>query len=222
MSLPELDWQIIYGPLAWGIVLAALISALWPRAWPLSRRGLSAIIVLALVLQHLPGEIAPAYWLGLAFQWPSALLVGLSMLMLHFAWQGTPEKTVMPCALAALIVATSAVLYLDAFGLLTQGFFYWGFSARGAPIVALLLAVLCSVAIVRGRARAQSLVVLGALLLFAGPRLPTGNLWDTLLDPLLSGWALVSLARACWHRLTYYRSAAYAQSRTAGPSVFKS
>ena len=62
--------------------------------------------------------------------------------------------------------------------------------------MALLLAVLCSVAIVRGRARAQSVAVLGALLLFAGPRLPTGNLWDTLLDPLLWCWALASLARA--------------------------
>lgn len=222
MSLPELDWQIIYGHLAWGIVLAALISALWPRAWPLSRLGIAAITVLALVLQHLPGELAPAYWLGLAFQWPSALLVGLSLLMLHFAWQGTPEKTAMPCALAVLIAVAGAALYLDAIGLLTQGFFYWCFGARGAPIVALLLAVLCSVAIVRGRARAQSVVVLGALLLFAGPRLPTGNLWDTLLDPLLWAWALVSLASACWHRLTYYRSAAHAQSRTAGLGVFKS
>ncbi len=207
MSLPELDWQIIYGQLAWGIVLAALVSALWPRAWPLSRLGLAAIVVLALVLQHLPGEGAPAHWLGLAFQWPSALLVALSLLMLHFAWHGTPEKTVMPGALAALIAVVGAVLYLDAIGLLSQGFFYWGFGARGAPIMALLLAVLCSVAIVRGRARAQSVAVLGALLLFAGPRLPTGNLWDTLLDPLLWCWALASLARAGWRRATNHRCA---------------
>ncbi|NHZ90302.1 hypothetical protein F2P45_14935 [Massilia sp. CCM 8733] len=202
MSLPELDWQIFYGRVAWAIVLAALISAAWPRAWALSRARLAAIAVCAAVLQALPGEGAPAYWLGLVFQWPSALLVGLSAAKLHFAWQGKPEKKVMSAQLAALIAVAGAALYLDAIGLLSLGLFYAGFGPRGAPLLALLLAVLCSAAIVRGQARVQSVAVLGALLLFAVPRLPTGNLWDALLDPLLWGWALCSLAAAYRHGWT--------------------
>jgi hypothetical protein len=43
--------------------------------------------------------------------------------------------------------------------------------------------------------------VLGALLLFSIARLPSGNLWDALLDPLLWGWSLVSLGAAALRSL---------------------
>lgn len=206
MSLPELDWQIIYGRVAWAIVLAALISALLPRAWRHSRVMLAAIAVCAALLPMLPGEGSPTYWLGLVFQSPSALLVGLCLVKLHFAWQGESDNNTMPATLAALIAVAGVALYLDAIGLLSLGLFYSGFGPRGAPQLALLLAVLCSGAILRARARAQSVAVLGALLLFAVLRLPTGNLWDALLDPLLWGWALFSLTAACRHSLTHSAS----------------
>lgn len=48
----------------------------------------------------------------------------------------------------------------------------------------------------RGRNRAQAGAALAAVLLFSLARLPTGNLWDALLDPLLWGWALATLGAA--------------------------
>ena len=215
MSLPELDLQILYGRAAWAIVLAAALIALWPRAWLLSRQRLIAIAACAAALQMLPGEGAPAYWLGLAFQWPSALLVGLCLLKLQFAWHGKNSQPIMPGLLAALIAVAGAALYLDAIGLLSQGLYYAGFGPRGAPVLALLLAVLCSAAIIVGHARAQAVALLGALLVFAVARLPTGNLWDALLDPLLWGWALLSLAVACKDNIAKYRSRARADSAPA-------
>ncbi|RSZ60872.1 hypothetical protein HF313_17730 [Massilia atriviolacea] len=219
MSLPELAWQIVYGRAAWAIVLAALIVALWPRAWQLARARLAAIAACAALPQMLPGEASPAFWLGLVFQWPSALLVRLSALKLHCAWQGRPATKVMPAPLAALVALAGVALYLDAIGLLSQGFFYAGFGPRGAPLLALLLAVLCSAAIVRGHARPQAAAVLAALLLFAVLRLPTGNLWDTLLDPFLWAWALLSLAARFRHRSTRAASTT-ADAAQASPVVF--
>ena len=37
MSLPDLAWQIAYGRVAWGIVVAAMLVALWPSARRLPR-----------------------------------------------------------------------------------------------------------------------------------------------------------------------------------------
>lgn len=201
MSLPELDLQILYGRVAWAIVLAALFSALWARARPLPRMVQGLIAAGAAALVVLPGEGSAAFWLGLAFQWPSALLAGLCLARLYFAWQGEPGRQVMSVPLAAAIAIAGTALYLDAIGLLTLGMFYAGFGPRGAPALALLVAVLCSVAIVRNMARAQAAAVLGAVLMFSVPRLPTGNLWDALLDPLLLVWALVVLASACRERM---------------------
>lgn len=194
MSLPELTWQIVYGALAWAVVLAALVAALWP----LSRGKLACLTVGAVALQALPGEASFAYWLGLAFQWPSGLLLGLCLVRLHFAWQGKPRNTVMTPGLAMPLALAGAALYLDAIGTISQGFYYAGFGPHGAPLLALLLAVACSVAASRSHARPQAIALLLAVVTFAVLRLPTGNLWDALLDPLLWTWALLSLASNCW------------------------
>jgi hypothetical protein len=196
MSLPELTWQIVYGGLAWAVVLAALAAALWPGRWPLSRSKLAFLLAAAAALQALPGEASFAYWLGLAFQWPSGLLVGLCLVRLHLAWQGKPRDTAMPPALAMPIAVAGAALYLDAIGTISQGIYYAGFGPYGAPLAALLLAAVCSVAAIGGHARPQAFALLMAVVIFAVLRLPTGNLWDALLDPLLWGWALLSLARS--------------------------
>ena len=217
MNLPELDWQIIYGRIAWAIVLAALAIALWPRAWRLSR---NTIIILSLgeaVLKALPNEASLAYWLGMAFQWPSGVLVGLCMVKLHSAWQGNSEIAAMPSSLAALIALAGVALYLDAIGWISQGFYYWGFGPNGAPLLTLLLAFACSAAAVRGYARPQALALLVALVLFAVMRLPTGNLWDALLDPILWGWAVISLGSLCWRWwMHFYRQRSYAIAYEAG------
>lgn len=193
MELPALDWQFLYGRLAWAIVLATLVTALLPAAWRRSSRLAGGVLLGAAALMALPGEASPAYWLVLAFQWPSGVLLGCCVLKLGSSRPGAPPITALPAPLAAIIAAAGLVLYLDAFGLLSLGLYYWGFSPYAAPVMALLAAAGCALAAVLGRARPHALLALGALALYSILRLPTGNLWDALLDPLLWGWALFAL-----------------------------
>ena len=204
MNLPDLTLQLIYGRLAWGIVLAALLIAFWPRRRLLSN-GMVAVVTAGMIaLQVLPGPASPAYWLGLAFQLPSCLLVGICCAKLYLAAPGTAvRETVMAPALALLIAAAGTVLYLDAMGLLSLGLYYWGFGPNAAPLMAVLLAAVGAVAIARGKARPQAYALLIGMLAFSILRLPTGNIWDALLDPFLWGWAivaLVALVRSRWRR----------------------
>lgn len=201
MTLPELSWQIIYGRLAWAIVAVTLVSALWPARWQLSRGTLGALLLGGLVLAVLPGPASLAYWLGLAVQWPSGLLAGLCLVKLVLAWQGQRDVQVMTAPLALPLAAVGTVLYLDAMGLTSLGLYYRGFGPLTAPLAGLVIAAACALAAMRGVARPQALAALIAIVLFAVPRLPSGNLWDALLDPLLWGWALFALVRQGWRRV---------------------
>ncbi|MFC4930681.1 hypothetical protein [Massilia sp. GCM10023247] len=201
MSLPDLAWQIAYGRLAWGVVIAAMLVALWPAARRLPRPAFGAVLAVLALLMALPGEASPAYWLGLAFQYPSGMLLGLCLLGLHARWQGRAAGDFMPLSAAAAIAIAGAALYLDAIGWLSQGYYYAGFGPFGAPAVALAAIAGCALALLRGRGGRQNLALLGALLLFTLLRLPTGNLWDAVLDPLLWAWALATLARRAGRRI---------------------
>jgi hypothetical protein len=197
MTLPDLASQFVYGRLAWAAVAAAVLFALLPllRSTPLSRRAMAALLAGMAVLFLLPGTASPAYWLTLAFQYPSGLLFGCCVLKLRQHWDGCARgASVMTPPLAAALALTGLVLYLDAMGLLTQGYYYAGFGPTAAPLLAVLGAVGCAVALVQGHARVQAGALLTTILLFTLLRLPTGNLWDALLDPLLWGWAVVTLA----------------------------
>ncbi|KFI07511.1 hypothetical protein [Massilia sp. BSC265] len=197
MALPELSLQFVYARLAWALVLAALVIGLWPASWRLPRRALGAIVAACLLLMALPGAASPAWHLGLAFQYPSGLLAGLCVVMLHARWRRAPGPVpaALPVPLAALLAVAGVLLYLDAFGLIAGGYYYGGFGGRAA-LAAVLLAGACAVAAARGRFSLQAGAILGALALFSFARLPSGNLWDALIDPLLWGWALVALAGA--------------------------
>ncbi|MCC2957438.1 hypothetical protein LK542_17615 [Massilia sp. IC2-477] len=199
MALPELGLQFVYARLAWGLVLAALVAGAWPAAWRMPPRALAGIVAGSLLLMALPGAASPAWHLGLAFQYPSALLAALCVARLHARWRGERPGT-MPTQLAAALALGGALLYLDAFGLLSRGFYYAGFGP-GAALCAVLLAGACAWSVLKGRARRTSCAVLGALLLFSLLRLPSGNLADALLDPLLWAWALVSLGAAALRAL---------------------
>jgi hypothetical protein len=201
MSLPDLTWQMIYGRLAWAIVLATVLIVLVPGTWRHSRRlPLAALGVMA-VLAVLPGQASPAWTLGLAFQYPSGLLTACCLLKLLDRRRGVRTVCVLPAGLAAPLAIAGAALYLDAFGLISQGYYYAGFSAAGVPILAVLASLACAVAIVRGHNRRQALPLLGAFLLFSLLRLPTGNIWDAVIDPLLWGWAVIALAADGLRRL---------------------
>jgi hypothetical protein len=152
-------------------------------------------------LQALPGSASPAYSLGLAFQSPSGLLLGLCLAKLYLAAHNAAQREILPLKMAMLLAGTGVVLYLDAMGLLALGLYYWGFGPYAAPLASLLLASGAAVAFARGRARPQAMAALIALMSFAILRLPTGNIWDALLDPLLWLLALFTLARHGARRL---------------------
>lgn len=205
MSLPELEWQIFYGRFAWAIVLAAMVAAAWPRSKRMPAAAIAFLLIGAVSLVMLPGEASYAYWLGLAVQWPSGLLVGLSLGRLYLSWKGAHEEPFMPSALAIPVALAGTVLYLDAVGLVALGIYYVGFGPVGAPLAALLLALASAAAAVLGRMRLPALALLLATTIFTVMRLPTGNLWDALLDPMLWAWSLVSLAAGGWRRWQHRR-----------------
>jgi hypothetical protein len=205
MSLPDLAFQIVYGRLAWAIVLAALLLSLWPRTRQLPRAAVAIVLGGLGLLMALPGAASPAWWLGLALQYPSALLVSLCVLCLARRWQGRAPGVFLSTPLAAALAIAGTALYLDAIGWLSQGFYYGGFGPVAAPALACIGIAACALALARGRGNRQHLALLGALLLFSLLRLPSGNLWDAVLDPLLWAWALASLARRGLRRLAASR-----------------
>lgn len=193
MNLPDLALQIVYGRLAWGIVVAALALAWLPGV---TRRTLIAVPLASIVMMALPGEASPAYWLTLAFQYPSGLLAGCALVTLCSRWQGRTVRVLLPAAFALPIAVAGMLLYLDTFGVLALGLYHGGFSAHAAPLLGCAGVVLCAAAIMRGQAAGPALALMTGLLLYALARLPSGNLWDALLDPLVWGWAVVSLPAA--------------------------
>lgn len=218
MSLPDLALQIVYGRLAWALVAAAMLLAILPAVFSkipgLSNsakpsaaaygvdaidraRRATVIVVTALVLlMALPGAASPAYWLTLVFQYPSGLLVGFSVVSLYARWHGRGARFAMPAGLALSLALAGLVLYLDAFGVLALGLYAGGFAAGFAPLLACAAACASAVAIVRGHDSASAAAVLIGVLPYSLLRLPSGNLWDALLDPLLWSWAIGSVVVA--------------------------
>ena len=219
MSLPDLALQIVYGRLAWALVAAAMLLAILPVLKPAllstwlsklspkpspavyalrPRRSMAnaafvpGVVIATVVLMALPDAASPAYWLTLVFQYPSALLVGFSLVSLHARWQGRPVRLVMAPALAVPLVVAGLVLYLEAFGVLALGLYSGGFGAAAAHDGHRAGDGDRASDQRRGRANAGAAALLVAVLLFSVLRLPSGNLWDALLDPLLWSWALGS------------------------------
>ncbi len=193
MTLPELSLQVLYGRIAWAVVAAATLVGVWAWWRTPSRAVLASALLISCTAMALPGNASPAYWLVLAFQWPSALCAALSACTLVARWSGQHQFTAMPVALAACTAMAGTLLYLDASGWLAWGWYFAGFNPNGAPVVALLLATACATAVARKVWPWQAGAILMALTLYMTARLPTGNLWDALLDPLVWLWSTASL-----------------------------
>ncbi|MBC7957350.1 MAG: hypothetical protein H7Y33_15940 [Cytophagales bacterium] len=194
MNLPWIGLQAVWAHFAWGVVLAACGVGVLARKKPLSpgaTRLAVAWVVLAFVACALPGAASPAYWLGLAFHFPSGLLVVCCAITVWNA-QGVDVYRVMPAGLAALLVAAGLVLYLDSAGWFSLGLYARGFGHEAA-LVGLLAGLLAVLAVVFGARPGAAFALLLSLMLFAVLRLPSGNVWDAVLDPLLWLWALFSL-----------------------------
>ena len=99
------------------------------------------------------------------------------------------------------------VLLLDTLALLPMSVYAWGFSSAALGVVAVITALLWVVlggapGNVAASGAVGPVLVLSVLVLFVVTRLPSGNLWDALIDPLLwlgfQGMWLVSGVRYLW------------------------
>ena len=202
-----MSWALSLG---WAVVLAGLVLPWLARCWPQQdarRTGLrrAALLLLALLLigacVALPGPWSPAYWLGLAFQAPSLVSVLCCVCLLYRLYRGAGPLTDAPALASALLllacmgVLLGWLLLLDVFALFPVSVYAWGFGSLAVFVVA-LFGVL-PVALVPHpygppwHRQVLLWVVPVAVLLFVVLRLPTGNVWDAVLDPWL--WVLLQV-----------------------------
>ena len=156
-----------------------------------------------------PGTWGGAYWLGLAFQAPSGTAVVLCALLLWrlFWWPAhhDPLPQVWPRHLIFLAlcgVTLGWVLLLDTLGVWSASFYNWGFGAA-APAIVLGLAALPWVITKKASPPMGGVVIAMVILFFVAVRVPTGNLFDALIDPWL--WCFLQLALIQQWRRRYKR-----------------
>ena len=191
----HLGWSVV---LAWlGLRLTARLSAGsagsahgWRVQW---------LAVLGLVAwAWLPGPSGAAYWLGLAFQTPSATSVLLCAALLGERWRATagakatlgfsesaPSSRGPALWLAGLAALLGWVLLLDSFAVLPVQLYAFGFSTAALFLVVVVALLPCVFGRYTARDRRLMVVgvVLSAALVFVVWRLPTGNVWDQPLIP---------------------------------------
>lgn len=184
-ALPSLWLMQLWLPLGWAVVLAALVALVSTR-FTRQRSVVWGLPLLVALWTLLPGDVSPAYWLGLAFQAPSALLVLLCACGGGRVLRGVPvfaRPSNATLALLAAAVLLGWALLLDSFAQLPMALYSLGF---GAPALALVaLATLLPLLQAGAAARPGTWLAPLALLLFVLLRLPTGNVWDAVLDPWL-------------------------------------
>ena len=190
-----MDWA---QRLMWAVVLASgalLIAGRLERPYRLTLGWLLLLWTLW------PGPAAPAYWLGLAFQSPSLMSVAVCLAWLVrgglVGWQGATsgagvgrvalETRTAVTVLSVLGVVLGWVLLMDTLGWLPFSLYHWGFGA-GACYAVILLAGLLWLLL----GSLESALPLVAVGLFVLTRLPSGNVWDALIDPLL--WIALQLS----------------------------
>jgi hypothetical protein len=178
--------------LGWGVVLACAVA--WPvKSW--SARWRVALAATAALWCWIAGPYSPTHWLGLAFQAPSissVLLCGLIVWEQFFppesaSAQANPYTQRRSLIVAGLAVVLGWLLLLDSLAMLPFSVYAWGF---GPAAIGLTMVVLCVPWVCARRETARDAAVWVApiaLVLFVILRLPSGNLWDALLDPWL--WA---------------------------------
>lgn len=205
-ALPELIWMQWGMRIGWGIVGTWLLvqAVQWvrdaaarrsaARAAPVPAGALALVCVAMVGLMCLPGTASPAFWLGLAFQLPSMATLVLCVASLwHRSDQREDPRTVFWVALAAVVLGW--VLLLDTFAVLPWQVYAWGFS----PAAVLLVAALAILPWLAGAAARAPVLTYGlplAVLVYAVLRLPTGNVWDAVLDPWLWLVAHIVLLRS--------------------------
>jgi len=198
-ALPAPALMRITQPLSWAIVLTCIV--MWVgRRWP--RRLQFGLAGLLFVWTLIPGPVSPAFWLGLAFQMPSLTsgVVGL-LIMVSILRTGSCSPGSVPASLRAFQwaglggVLLGWLLLLDTFAVLPLSLYALGFSPVVLGVAALLASLSWMVFGSQQAGRPVSFLLGAVLLLYVLLRLPTGNVWDALIDPLLwialqLGWLL--------------------------------
>ncbi len=201
---PSLSMLTIGMHLGWALTLGAgaVLLLRTTKVTNVTSRRIVALLIALLCL--LPNEWSPSWWLGLAFQSPSLTLQGLCGLYLYQHLKIQPATTIplpesttttgeAPWPLGLLLVAIIAgwILALDTFALFDIALYAIGFTPY-AVLAALFFACLLQLISARsGHAqstlhyRELAAIVLIATLVHLLLRLPTGNMWDALLDPWL-------------------------------------
>lgn len=186
---PASGYGYLHG--AWAVVMAAAVAWLAQGVSVRVRMGLAGAVA---VLNMLPGPVAPAYWLGLAFQAPSLLSAGLALAYLVAVWRGPalgPWRGALAgtrwSVLGGVGVALGWVLLLDTLAWWPVSVYAWGFGTSAVAVVLVVALLAWVVSAGREPACGPWAGVLGVLALFVLTRWPNGNVWDALLDPWL--WA---------------------------------
>jgi hypothetical protein len=194
MTLPPLALQVLYAHLAWGCFLAGFTVVMLGYWRTLERWQVVAVAAIAFAVCSPIGTYSASYWLGLCFQWPSPFLALCAALVVWRRGRGLAHLPLMPTPLAGVVAAVGLVLYMDSVGWLPLGLYARGFGP-GAAVTGLVGGTLALVAVFRRVRRDLAMAVLLSLTLFAVWRLPTGNVWDAVLDPLMWFWAVGCLVR---------------------------
>ncbi len=194
-ALPSPGVLRLYLVLSWALVLAALGLWLLRRWAPLGKPGWCWAVPAGLALWAVwPGPLSPTYWLGLAFQAPSLLstvLCGLFLLRTFRPAVLPAECCAVPWSFSVAGVVLGWLLLLDTFAVWPVSLYALGFSPVVLAVVALVVCLPWLLAGPRQPARNASLLLGAVLLLQVLLRLPTGNLWDALLDPVL--WVVLQV-----------------------------
>ena len=200
-ALPALSLMRWAQSLAWAVVLA------WLGVWCMrvgvggrysGRRGLQMCVAASLAASVLlPGPWSSAYWLGLAFQAPSVTTVllcavllyrGLTAYVMSDAMLHSSRNSLLAQAIMGVVLGW--VLMLDTFAVLPVQFYSWGFSPAAVALVALATLLPWAISL-RGPLDAMAWTAPVAVALFVLLRLPSGNVWDTVLDPWL--WVVLQV-----------------------------
>jgi hypothetical protein len=195
--LTLMQWALRGG---WMLVLGSGVLLLARQLAAPYRVGL---IGLVMVWTALPGAASPVHWLGLAFQAPSlmSMVICLAWLLSPARWSPVaaraPVASLVQPRLAILKIMSGLgvilgwVLLLDTLAWLPVSVYAWGFSSAAVAALAVCAALLW----LRCGSVGLALPLL-VLTLFVLTRLPTGNVWDALLDP----WLWVALQLWCLGR----------------------
>jgi hypothetical protein len=194
-----------------GLAGLAVAAAAACTSAPLSGRKRAACAILAAILALVPlGGLPPAAYLrGVTgdLSLTSVLLLLRFVLARHFGW--SPADARERLALQILIASAAVVLYPLALGFGPFDPYRLGF-ANPWLIGALTLAALAAW---RAGLLFAALCIALALLAWTLGWYESENVWDYLLDPLLSAWALGALALRGWRRLLS-KAAALRQPRS--------